>query len=121
MVLGRAGWLDIDPVRNRFVVETLAEAAVLISLFAAGLKVRAPLRDRLWRLPLRMASAGMVLTIAMTAIMGRWLGLSWSESILLGAILAPTDPVLASDVQAARTHTTRDRLRFTLTGEAGPE
>ena len=118
VVLGRAGWLDIDPVRNRFVVETLAEAAVLISLFAAGLKVRAPLRDRLWRLPLRMASAGMVLTIAMTAIMGRWLGLSWSESILLGAILAPTDPVLASDVQLAHAHDT-DRLRFTLTGEAG--
>lgn len=117
-ILGRTGWLDVDPVRNRFVVETLAEAAVLISLFAAGLKVRAPLKDRLWRLPLRMASVGMVITIAIVAVMGRWLGLSWGESVLLAAILAPTDPVLASEVQLAHPHDT-DRLRFTLTGEAG--
>ena len=47
-----------------------------------------------------------------------WLGLSLGAAILLGGILAPTDPVLASDVQVAEPGD-RDRLRFSLTGEAG--
>jgi NhaP-type Na+/H+ or K+/H+ antiporter len=46
------------------------------------------------------------------------LGLPLGAAILLGGILAPTDPVLASDVQVANPGD-RDRLRFALTGEAG--
>ena len=46
------------------------------------------------------------------------LGLSWGAAVLLGAVLAPTDPVLASDVQVEHA-ADRDRLRFSLTGEAG--
>jgi NhaP-type Na+/H+ or K+/H+ antiporter len=113
------GLLLIDPVANAPVIEVVAEVAVLISLFTAGLKLRLPLRDRAWLLPIRLATVAMVLTIAMIAVIGMvGLGLSAGAAVLLGAILAPTDPVLASDVQVTDAFD-RDGVRFTLTGEAG--
>ena len=61
----------------------------------------------------------MLLTIGMITLVGTLLlGLPLGAAVLLGAVLAPTDPVLASDVQVTGPRD-RDRLRFTLTGEAG--
>ncbi|HEY0017937.1 MAG TPA: cation:proton antiporter [Longimicrobium sp.] len=113
-----AGLLNVDIYEQSELWERITEVAVLISLFAAGLKLRVPLRDGLWMLPLRLASLSMILTVGMVAAVGVYgMGLSWGAAVLLGAILAPTDPVLASDVQV--THPTdQDRLRFGLTGEA---
>jgi NhaP-type Na+/H+ or K+/H+ antiporter len=113
-----AGLLNVDIYAQSELWERITEVAVLISLFAAGLKLRVPLRDGLWMLPLRLASLSMILTVGMVAAVGVYgMGLSWGAAVLLGAILAPTDPVLASDVQV--THPTdQDRLRFGLTGEA---
>jgi NhaP-type Na+/H+ or K+/H+ antiporter len=100
-------------------LERLTEVAVILSLFSAGLKLRLPLKDREWRVALRLALGAMVLTVAMMALVGVGaLGLSLGAAVLLGAILSPTDPVLASDVQVSHAHD-RDRLRFGLTGEAG--
>ena len=77
------------------------------------------LGDGRWLLPLRLAVVSMIVTVALIAAAGvAWLGLSLGAAILLGGILAPTDPVLAADVQVAEP-TDRDRLRFSLTGEAG--
>ena len=109
----------LDPRGDAALLERLTEIAVLISLFTAGLKLRNPWNDRRWRLPLLLATSSMVLTIALVAIAGvTLLALSLGAAILLGAILAPTDPVLASDVQVENVGD-RDRLRFALTGEAG--
>jgi NhaP-type Na+/H+ or K+/H+ antiporter len=119
--LGPAGWalLAPDPILHSAVLERVAEMAVLISLFTVGLKLGLPLSDKGWRLPLRLAFVSMTITVALIAAIGVWgLGLSLGAAILLGAILAPTDPVLASDVQVHET-TDRDRLRFSLTGEGG--
>lgn len=119
--LGPAGWalLAPDPILHSAVLERVAEMAVLISLFTVGLKLGLPLSDKSWRLPLRLAFVSMTITVALIAAIGVWgLGLSLGAAILLGAILAPTDPVLASDVQVHET-TDRDRLRFSLTGEGG--
>jgi NhaP-type Na+/H+ or K+/H+ antiporter len=113
------GLLDLDLVRDAALVERLAEVAVLISLFSAGLKLRIPLSEGRWRLPVRLASASMALTVGLIALAGVWgLGLPLGAAILLGAVLAPTDPVLAADVQVEHPGD-RDRLRFSLTGEAG--
>lgn len=100
-------------------VERLTEVAVLISLFTSGLKLSPGLSDRRWRLPLRLAFGSMAVTVGLIALAG-WavLGLSPGAAILLGAILAPTDPVLASDVQLEAPED-GDRLRFSLTGEGG--
>lgn len=111
------GLLSIDPAKHRNVIEVLAEIAVLVSLFAVGLKLRVPLDRRTWRVPLRLAWWGMLVSIALTASIG-WLllGLSWPLALLLGAVLAPTDPVLAADVQI-RAPDDRDAVRFSLTAE----
>lgn len=114
------GLIALDPIRDAGVLGQAAEVAVLISLFAVGLKLGStPLRDARWRPPLRLASACMVLSVGLVTAAGVWgLGLSLGAAVLLGAILAPTDPVLASGVQAGPAVDT-DRLRFSLAGEGG--
>jgi NhaP-type Na+/H+ or K+/H+ antiporter len=113
------GLVDLDVYEQSGVWERVTEVAVIISLFAAGLKLRAPIRDGRWILPLRLATLSMTVTVGLVSLVGVLaMGLPLGAAVLLGAILAPTDPVLASDVQV--THASdRDRLRFGLTGEAG--
>ena len=97
----------------------MAEVALLISLFAVGLKLGVPLRDKRWLLPLRLAFPSMALTVLFIALVGVFLlGMPSGAALLLAAILAPTDPVLASDVQVEDS-SDRDRLRFSLTAEGG--
>jgi sodium/hydrogen antiporter len=114
-------WLDVlhlDPLRHAALLERVAEMALLVSLFTAGLKLREPLRDPLWWLPVRLAFGSMTLTVGLIALMGVFgLGLPLGAAILLGGLLAPTDPVLASDVQLSHPGE-KNRLRFTITGEA---
>jgi sodium/hydrogen antiporter len=113
------GLIRLDALKQVTLLERLTEIAVLISLFTAGLKLELPLKDRRWRIPLQLATVSMVVTVgAITAVGVFVMGLSLGASVLLGAILAPTDPVLASDVQVANPGD-RDRLRFGLTGEGG--
>ena len=119
--LGPAGWalMAPDPLTYSVILERVAEVAVLISLFTVGLRLGLPLSDTGWRLPARLAIVSMTITVALIAgIAMLGLGLSLGAAILLGAILAPTDPVLASDVQVVEA-SDRDRLRFSLTGEGG--
>lgn len=114
-----AGLLNVDVYEQSEIWERVTEVAVLVSLFAAGLKLRIPFTDGRWILPVRLATLSMLVTVGLVALAGvALLGLSWGAAILLGAILAPTDPVLASDVQVTDA-TDSDRLRFGLTGEAG--
>jgi NhaP-type Na+/H+ or K+/H+ antiporter len=119
--IGPAGWglLNADPLEHSGTLETITEIAVLLSLFSVGLRLGLPLSSPRWWLPVRLASASMVLTVAGIAAVGTLgLGLPLGAAVLLGAVLAPTDPVLASDVQVERTGDV-DRLRFSLTGEGG--
>jgi sodium/hydrogen antiporter len=61
----------------------------------------------------------MAVSVGLVAVFAYYLlGLPPGAAVLLGAILAPTDPVLATDVQS-RHPGDRDQLRFTLTCEAG--
>ncbi|HEY4069728.1 MAG TPA: cation:proton antiporter [Burkholderiaceae bacterium] len=115
-------WLDLarfDFPAATLLLERGTEAVVLFSLFTSGLKLSAGLDDRRWLLPVRLATLSMIATVAGVALAG-WalLGLSPGAAVLLGGILAPTDPVLASDVQLNDPRD-RDRLRFALTGEGG--
>ena len=121
LLLGPAalGLIRLDPVAQSALLERVTEVAVIVSLFTAGLKLRQPFKDRRWLLPVRLAFVSMTLTVGLIALLGVvGLGLSLGAAILLGGILAPTDPVLASDVQVEHPED-RDRLRFSLTGEAG--
>ena len=114
-----AGLLDINAVADASLLERVSEIAVIISLFTAGLKLRLPVSDRRWRAPVFLAAVAMVLTIAGVAAVGvAFLALPLGAAVLLGAVLAPTDPVLASDVQVSHEHDA-EPVRFSLTGEAG--
>jgi NhaP-type Na+/H+ or K+/H+ antiporter len=117
--VGRLGLGHLPPLEHSALLERLTEVAVIVSLFNTGLKLRLPLKDREWRVALRLAVVAMVLTVGLVALVGVGaLGLPLGAAVLLGAVLSPTDPVLASDVQVSHAHD-QDRLRFGLTGEAG--
>jgi NhaP-type Na+/H+ or K+/H+ antiporter len=114
-----AGTLVVDPIADAELLEHLTEVAVLVSLFTAGLKLRVQLTDRQWGTPLRLATVSMAITVGLIAVVGVFaLDLRLGAAVLLGAVLAPTDPVLAGDVQVQKAGD-RDRVRFGLTGEAG--
>tara|TARA_R110002072_G_scaffold102349_2_gene225143 strand:- start:23230 stop:24528 length:1299 start_codon:yes stop_codon:yes gene_type:complete len=108
-----------NPLQQSALLETLTEVAVLISLFAAGIKMPVPFSLPRWRVPILLAFVSMTVTVAMVAAFAHYqLGIALGAAVLLGAIVAPTDPVLATDVQI-RHPGDRDRLRFYLTSEAG--
>jgi NhaP-type Na+/H+ or K+/H+ antiporter len=108
-----------NPLKESALLQTLTEVAVLISLFSAGIKMPGSFNFTRWRSPILLASVSMTLTVALvTAFAVVVLDLPLGAGVLLGAILAPTDPVLATDVQI-RHPGDRDQLRFTLTCEAG--
>ncbi len=100
-------------------LERLTELVVIISLFSCGLKMNRPLKTWAWQSTVRLIGLLMPLCILAVAAIGYWgLGLSVGAAVLLGAILAPTDPVLASEVQLSHPDD-RDELRFGLTSEGG--
>jgi len=112
------GLLQLNLFDDARLLEVLTEAAVLISLFAVGLRLRVRLTDRLWLTPLLLATVAMVLTIGGLMAVALAFGLSVGAALLLAAVLSPTDPVLASDVQVDNPDD-RDKLRFGLSGEGG--
>ncbi len=100
-------------------LERLTEFAVIVSVFSCGLKMNRPLKLWAWQSTIRLIGLLMPISIlALTAIAHYLLGMGWGAAVLLGAILAPTDPVLASEVQLAHI-TDKDELRFALTSEGG--
>lgn len=117
-VLG-VGWLD--PIADADVFEHAAELAVIVALFATGLKLERELSLRGWRNVIRLLLVAMPLTIGAVALFGAWaLGLSAGAAIALGACLAPTDPVLAGDIGVGPPGDEEEREpNFSITGEAG--
>ena len=108
-----------NPLKESAVLEVLTEVAVLLALFAAGMKMPAPVTWPRWRTPILLAFLSMAITVGLVAAFGYYvLDLPLGAAVLLGGIVAPTDPVLATDVQM-RHSGDRDRLRFVLTCEAG--
>lgn len=109
----------LDLVRDARLIEQITQVIILLSVFSAGLKMRVPVTNRLWLLSLRLAFPSMILTAGLVAVTGVYLfHLPWGIAVLMGGILSPTDPVLASDVQIENPYQI-GTLRFGLTSEAG--
>lgn len=101
------------------ILERVSELVVLISLFSCGLKMNRPMQLWAWNSTARLIGFLMPISILALAAIGHWaLKMDWGVAILLGAILAPTDPVLASEVQLEDPND-RDELRFGITSEGG--
>jgi len=118
------GGLDIDwidPIADAGLIEHLAEAALVMALFSAGLKLDRPLTFADWSSVTRLLVVAMPLTIGAVALLGSaLLGLSGAAALLLGAALAPTDPVLAGDIGVGPPgHEEEHEPNFALTAEAG--
>ena len=109
------------PQQNAILTLHLSELIVIISLMAAGIRIDRKFSFKGWSAPLRLIAITMMLTILVTALVGYYfLQLGLAASLLLAAALAPTDPVLASDVQAAPpNHPEKSEPKFILTSEAG--
>ncbi len=100
--------------------ETLAEFVVIVALMGAGLKIDRPVSLAGWRVTWRLLGFAMPLTIGIITLIGLAIGLPWPSAILLAALLAPTDPVLAADIQVGPPGSgEEDEARFALTSEAG--
>lgn len=114
-----------DPVARGFISEHLSEFAVIVALTGLGLSIDRPISWRGWMTTWRMLAIVMPLSIAVAALLGWWVvGLAPAAALLLGAALAPTDPVLAVDVQTGPPTTGDpdadevDEVRFGLTSES---
>ncbi|MEV4707421.1 cation:proton antiporter [Actinoplanes sp. NPDC049316] len=117
------GLPDADPLAHPKLTEHLTEICVIVALMGAGLKIDRPLGRRRWASTWRLLAIAMPVTIAAVALLGWWwAGLVPAAALLLGAALAPTDPVLAADVQVGEPtdeEDSEDEVRFALTSEAG--
>jgi NhaP-type Na+/H+ or K+/H+ antiporter len=121
LAIGPLGFdfLQIDLREEVRWLERLTEVAVTVALFVGGLKLRLPLRDPAWVAARRLGGPIMLASIVGVALCAMLLlGMDPATSLMLGAILAPTDPVLAGTVKVnnAGDH---DRMRYGLSGEAG--
>lgn len=122
----------ISPLEHPAITEHAAELCVIVALMGVGLALDRPLERtraswRAWSSTWRLLFIAMPLCIAGVALLGWWvMALTPAAALLLGAALAPTDPVLAADVQVSGPTTTedehideRDDVRFALTSEGG--
>jgi NhaP-type Na+/H+ or K+/H+ antiporter len=100
-------------------IETISEIALLTCLFCLGLRLKLPIDWRTWRIPLRLATLTTLATVGLAAAAAHLMfDMSLAESLLLGAIIAPTDSVLASDV-GSHPETEQDSPAFILSAESG--
>ncbi len=112
-----------NPLSQRETTLRLTEMMVIVSLMGTGLKIDQPFSFRSWRIPFKMVIITMVVSIILIALLGNWMfDFNLSAALLLGAVLAPTDPVLAADVQVGpplEDRKEKDKVKFSLTAEAG--
>ncbi|MFC6023089.1 cation:proton antiporter [Plantactinospora solaniradicis] len=117
------GLPEPDPLSHAGIATQLTEIGVIVALMGAGLKIDRPLGRRRWSSAWRLLAIAMPLCIAAVAVLGWWwMSLAPAAALLLAAALAPTDPVLASDVQVGEptdVEDSEDEVRFALTAEAG--
>ena len=121
VVIQLAGVDWIDPLADESLIERLTELAVIIALFGTGLKLDRPLNRESWGGVARLLVFAMPLTIGAVALFGtQVMGLSLGAAIVLGAMLAPTDPVLAGDIGVGPPGDEDEHEpNFSITGEAG--
>lgn len=128
--------LDLpDPIAQDALTERLTELGVIASLMVAGLTLGRPPGLRSWASTWRLLAITMPVSIAGVALLGWWAGMAPPAAVLLGAVIAPTDPVQGKDLEVgapqegadeAETEEhdltgpgEEDEVRFALTSEAG--
>ena len=110
----------ITPIDRPAIWELASEFAVIVALFGTGIRIDRVLGSGLWTPTIRLLAVAMPLTIIAVAGFGIVAEMTMAGAVLLGAVLAPTDPVLAADVQVGPPLEGGEHpVRFALTAEAG--
>ena len=112
---------DFHFSRETYLIKRVTELGVIVSLTAVGLKINRPFSWNTWKVSTRLLIITMPLTILLMGLLGWWfLGFLPATAVLLGAVLAPTDPVLAEHVQTTPPQYEDEcDTRIALTTEAG--
>ena len=110
-----------NPMEYMEVIKKVTEFVVIIALTNAGLKIKKPFKWSTWRSSFRLLLVVMPFTIVAAAFLGWWIiGLAPATALLFGALIAPTDPVLASELQTSQpSKADTSKIKLGLTSEAG--
>ncbi|WP_158826350.1 cation:proton antiporter [Mucilaginibacter lacusdianchii] len=110
-----------DPRKNSVYALHLSELVIIVSLMGTGIKIDRPFSFKTWQSPVRLIALAMIACVAIATGLGYlMLSPNMASALLLAAALAPTDPVLASDVQVGPPNEkVRFETKFALTAEAG--
>jgi len=121
IALAGSQYNDFDVMQHSNIIWRVSEFVVIVALTNAGLKIEKPFSWQTWKYSFRLLLITMPLTIVGTAYLGWWfLGLAPATAVLFGALISPTDPVLASDLQTSQpSKKDLSKIRLGLTSEAG--
>lgn len=112
---------EFEPLDHLELIERVTEFVVLVALTNAGLKISEPFKWKTWRHSFRLLAFAMLITIIAAAFLGWWIiGLTPATAWLFGAVISPTDPVLASELQTSEpSKKDVSDIKLGLTSEAG--
>lgn len=112
---------DVEPLQHMETIRRITEFVVIIALTNAGLKIQKPFEWNTWKFSVRLLVIAMPITIVAAAYLGWWIiGLAPATAMLFGALISPTDPVLASQLQTSQpSKEDTSTIKLGLTSEAG--
>ncbi|MGB3607635.1 MAG: cation:proton antiporter [Psychroserpens sp.] len=112
-----------DPTWQIDLTLRFSEMVVIISLMVAGLKIGLNYSWKEWKNPLRLLGIAMPLFMIFVFLFSHYiLNFSGALALLLAAVLAPTDPALASEIQLNNKQSEGSKnlgAQYNLTAEAG--
>ncbi len=98
----------------------IGSIALAIILFEGGLKTERAMIELAWRPSLALATVGVALTAGLVGAAAVWLfSLSWTEALLIGAVLAPTDAAAVNTMLRAARVAVPERVTAALELESG--
>lgn len=112
---------QFHPLEHLSTIKHITEFVILVALMNAGLRIKEPFKWRTWRYSIRLLAIAMPITIIAASYLGWWiLGMAPASALLFGALISPTDPVLASELQTSEPgKEDTSVIRLGLTSEAG--
>lgn len=114
-------YTNLDILQHKDIIKHVSEFVVIIALVNAGLKISKPFSWQTWKYTVLLLGVTMPMTIVAVSLTGYWLlNFMPATALLFGALIAPTDPVLASDLQTTQpSKKDLSKIRLSLTSEAG--
>jgi sodium/hydrogen antiporter len=115
------GYHVVKPLQQLEEIKYITEFVILVALTNAGLRIKQPFKWATWKYSFRLLLIAMPLTIIAATFLGWWImGFAPAAALLFGALISPTDPVLASELQTSDPgEEDTSKIKLGLTSEAG--